>query len=511
MVAHGVYWCEMQKGSRGAVARRVRDVLGSRWFWRVSVGFFAAQAAYIALVGRFSMAFDEFYHLGAIRAYAKVWAPWQVQQPSGPATLGALTADGSYLYHYLMSFPYRIITSLTHDQTIQIISLRLIDIGFVIVGLYIFRRLLSRLGMSAWSRHLVLAGVMLLPVTPQLAGQLTYDTLFFMVSGLVFLALVRLVQDFRRSKQLWLVDIAWVLTLTALACQVKYAFLPLALGGVGYIIWMVLRDSKKGYFDMAGTWLEWRQDIARSGSLFAVGVLMLAAVLFVQRFGLNLVRYGSVTPNCAAVLGEKRCLAFDPYARDNGFERDNLKSYLRKKDKALYPITWGRQMVRELYFTVGPRDINYPPGLPLPVSYITGYIIIISGLAIVLLGAKRLWRKSDTTRLLIVVSAFYVMALFVTNMSAYLSTGVPVAIHGRYVLQLLPLWGFLVYAVVVDWKRLRAYRDEAQMVALALLIATAYGGGISPFIIRSWDQWYWPHAVQLSRIVRSLLWPFILR
>ena len=95
---------------------------------------FVVQAVYIACVGRFSMAFDEHFHLAAIQEYAKVIFPWQVTQPPGPAELSAFTADGSYLYHYLMSWPYRLMALVTDSVTAHIILIRLYAVSAVITG-----------------------------------------------------------------------------------------------------------------------------------------------------------------------------------------------------------------------------------------------------------------------------------------------------------------------------------------------------------------------------------------
>ena len=92
---------------------KLYSLLASRWFWRITLGLFIVQALYIALVGRFAMAFDEQFHFAAIQQYALVLFPWSVTQPPGPAELSAFTTDGSYLYHYLMSWPYRLLELVT--------------------------------------------------------------------------------------------------------------------------------------------------------------------------------------------------------------------------------------------------------------------------------------------------------------------------------------------------------------------------------------------------------------
>ena len=105
--------------------------LGSNTFFAIILGIFVAQALWIAWSGAFSMAYDEFFHLGIIQEYAKGWTPF-IHQPSGPAVLGALERDPSFLYHYLMSFPYRIVVATLHTLTEQVIALRIINIGLFV-------------------------------------------------------------------------------------------------------------------------------------------------------------------------------------------------------------------------------------------------------------------------------------------------------------------------------------------------------------------------------------------
>jgi hypothetical protein len=100
------------------------------------------------------MAFDEDFHLGIIRLYAHHLLPFWSSQPVGGDAYGAVARDPSYLYHYLMSFPYWLISQFTHDTTIQVLILRFINIGLFASGLVLFRRLLTRTFASPALLHL---------------------------------------------------------------------------------------------------------------------------------------------------------------------------------------------------------------------------------------------------------------------------------------------------------------------------------------------------------------------
>ncbi len=485
--------------------------VASRWFWRLTLGLFIIQSAYIALVGRFSMAFDEYYHLGSIQAYAKVWLPWSVQQPAGPATIGAVPADGSYLYHYLMSFPYRVLTHITTNATTQILTLRIIDVLLVVLGLYVFRRLLLWLGMSRAATQGLLWVITLLPMTPFLAGQITYDTLWFTMTGVTVLATLKLVDRVRRTHVLPLRGTVWTISLMLLTSQVKYAFLPMALAGVVFLIVLLIHDIRRHTLNTAQTLDEWRAAVRTPLTIAAIALLLVSAVFFSARYGLNMVKYHNPVPSCNAVLGKERCLAYGPFARDESNRDMDLDKQLTTVEKLSYPFSWSFQVLRESYFAVGPLESNYPTGAPLPVPFWAGIVAALASLWLLVSRGKWLWRKGVRERLLISLMGTYVVFLFANNLQAFLSTGEPVAIHGRYLLALLPTLGYLVYEALRSTRCWRRWRTYGVSLAILFAVLTVYGGGIAPFIIRSADSWYWPSAVPTSKLVRSALWPYIVR
>ena len=177
--------------------RAVARILASKWFFGLVIGLFIVQAGFVAFVGRYSMAFDEYYHYELIQQYAKVLWPRSVAQPPGPAELGAVTTDTSYLYHWLMSFPYRFIRLFTESLQSHLIFFRFIDVGIVGFGLFVYRRLLLNIGVSRSATHAILAVLVLVPVTTFLAGQLTYDALMFTMTGVALLYSVKLLKEIR--------------------------------------------------------------------------------------------------------------------------------------------------------------------------------------------------------------------------------------------------------------------------------------------------------------------------
>jgi hypothetical protein len=168
----------------------------------------------------------------------------------------------------------------------------------------------------------------------------------------------------------------------------------------------------------------------------------------VQRYGMNYVRYGALVPECSQVLGHERCLGFAPYARDADIRSKGWYEGIDTADKLKYPAAWYAKMVQESYFSVGPHEVGYPVAKPLPVVYTAGKILAAIVPLVVVLRLPWLWRSTASARLLLAIVTTYTLVLFLKNYDAYVSTAVPLSIHGRYVLPFLPLIGYLTYAAL---------------------------------------------------------------
>src|ERR1700721_3858493 len=95
------------------VANRILKPIRSKGFYRFVIVFFVFEAAWIALTAAYPQAFDEQFHFGLIKIYSHYLLPFLSKQPAGANQFGAVARDPSYLYHYSMSFPYRLIELIT--------------------------------------------------------------------------------------------------------------------------------------------------------------------------------------------------------------------------------------------------------------------------------------------------------------------------------------------------------------------------------------------------------------
>ena len=484
--------------------RHVWTFLGSKPFFGIILGLFAAQALWLAWSGLYSMAFDEFFHYGLIQEYAKGWTPF-IAQPGGPAVFGAVAHDPSFLYHYLMSFPYHLIAVIWHTELAQILVLRVMNIALFMGGLVMYWKLIMTTGLSRRTANIIMLFFTLLPTVVVLAPQINYDNMTFLVSGASLLLAAKIIMALHHTEQPHPLALIGLVALLLAGSIVKYTFLPLAIVIGLFVLWRFIVSFVRKDVQMTQLWQSLFTQCKRPFGIMLIISLMLSAGLFMQRIGGNVIRYGTPSPECSAVLPLEQCLGHAAYARNERYQQNNYAAKVTEKDKKLYPKRWYRKMLKESFFAVGPRELDYPAGYPLPTAYKAGRIIIWTMALLIAVNIIWLWRKHPIWQLFLLASVVYGGTLYLFNYSEYLRLGVVVAIHGRYIIYIMPLLAALAAVSLGRFVKVK-WRWAVHVALLPLLIMMLYGGGMLPFIIRSADTWMFPHAVQANNRLRSFLW-----
>jgi hypothetical protein len=208
---------------------RLLRFMGSNIFFYIIVGLFVAASTWIALASLYPMAFDEEFHYGLIQIYATSILPFGIEHTGDMAQYGSATADASYLFHYLMSFPYRVLAFFGIPDTVIIVILRLFNIAFVAAALVVFRRAFQAAGVSNRITNLSLLFVTLIPIFPFLAAHINYDNPLLLVIAWCLLLSVRLTNQVKRGQVLQLTDLIQLAASVLIGMSIKYAFLPVAL------------------------------------------------------------------------------------------------------------------------------------------------------------------------------------------------------------------------------------------------------------------------------------------
>lgn len=485
--------------------KRMTAFLASpKFFWGV-LAFFVFEAAWIALSGLYPMAFDEDYHLGIIHIYANHISPFWSAQPAGTDAFGAVFRDPSYLYQWLMSFPYRFIRLFTDNQTALVLWLRAINIGLFAAGLVLYRRLLRKTGASKAIVNLVLLLFVLIPVVPLLAAQINYDNLFLPLTGLILLLAAGFNERLGR-KQLDLALLSGILALCLLASLVKYAFLPIF---IAVALYLVIRTCQ-AFESPRSIWkamLEAIKKLGRLGGLLAVGAFIVSSGLFIERYGGNLARYHTPVPSCDQALSVQECTAYGPWRRD--YKLALHKNPHAESSPLVFAADWFYGMWLRLFFSVDGPTTRFQTRGPLLLPSVSAIVFSVSGLVVSLAYAKRLFRKyrGAVLGLLLLVSGVYVSALWLDGYETFLRTGVAVAINGRYLLPVLP---FLMLVSALAFNELCRNRQNLKVLIGGLaVLCMLWGGGTLTYILRSNPRWYWhnPAVKAANEDVRNALAP----
>lgn len=475
----------------GFIKRSMKFLSSKRCFYLIIV-FFVVEAVWIALSGRYPMAFDEDFHLGIIRLYAHHISPFWGGHPAGADAFGAITRDPSYLYQWLMSFPYRLISVFTANQTIQVILLRFIDIGLFTWGLFLYRKLLLKTGASRGLVHFALAIFVLIPIAPLLAAQINYDNLLMPLTAFFLLLTLDFTDSIKPRKPLAGRSLLAIFIVGLLISLVKYAFLPMlvATGAfIGVRLWQVRPTFKLTIPTKSTTWL-------------LAALLVLSLGVFAQRYGVNMIRYHKPVPSCDEVLSVQQCSAYGPWNRDHVYAQ--IKPAEAETSPLVFMADWFYNMWFRTFFAVDGPATTFATRGPFILPAVGAIVFSVAALVATVVSWSKVWRRYNHNALLlfILVMAVYVLALWADGYSSFLQTGRPVALNGRYLLPIYPLLLIILALGVNSYLQVRERLKFA--LATTAIICMLWGGGALTYILRNNDAWLWTsrpvrdanHAVQ---------------
>lgn len=491
-----------------SLTAKVAAVLGhKRFFWFVVV-LFVVEAAWIAVSAAYPQAFDENFHFGLIKVYSHYWLPFLSSQPPDGNAFGAVAHDPSYLYHFLMSFPYRLLALVTHNQPAQIVALRLLNVAFFAGGLILFRQVLARAKVSAAFTNVALLVLALIPIVPQMAGQINYDNLLFLLVAWICLTAFQFLDELRAHRPTARTLLTLVIT-CLFTGLVKYAFLPIFLGLAIFVAVCAYRQFRGHLTDL------W-QHLARSfveqskyAKVILAGLLVLSLGMFVQRDGVNLVKYHAIQPDCGQILSKQDCSAYSVW-RANYIDHNRLAAGTKTlvHNPLWYLGEWFYWMWYRLFFAITgpPRFTNYPP-LPLPAA--AGGVVTLLSTAAIAIWWRRIFRHNVYLSFLFTISLVYLLVLLVQGVVTYRYTAVLENMNGRYLVPvLLPLAAVAGRALSLALRRLPLVRALAAVIVLVCFLD---GGGLLTFLARSDSAWDWQNTavVRVNNAARDAVNPLV--
>jgi len=245
-----------------------------------------------------------------------------------------------------------------------------------------------------------------------------YDNLSNMLCmiGLYFLVKTLKQKNFLTNSLAWMISIA-------LACLVKYPILPLALAmTVSWIIFMFIKRKKL---------LPFKVNITK---IILLSILL--AVLLVVNFsiyGINLIRYQSLTAPCREILLESQCEISLYEQRHEQLALDS-KLTIRESIAEGYPSIFRYVLVDWMYHILL-RTFGLSGHLAyFPYHLIIYYQILFYLIIILILLNLFLWRSFTSLDIyLLGIVAFYALVVVIKDCNSELVYGFKqVAVQGRY-------------------------------------------------------------------------------
>ena len=281
-----------------------------------------------------------------------------------------------FLYYWLNGRYINIIRTFTPGLSDHqlLISLRVVS-TFYNVGTLVFCVFLSNLVIKKkWWRILPVFLLINTLMYVFLSGGVNYDNLanLFSMAGIYYLMRVL-------KKKPFLLNSLAYLTLLGLGCLVKFTILPLLLAAViTWIFFIIINRTSLGPI--------------RLGGFAGVILMVLFSAVFMGNiaiYGVNIVRYQSLTPPCQEILLESQC-EISPFAIREEAEGLDKKMTIVESIQNGYPNpvvyaghTWFTMMILRTYGMEG--HINYNPHDHINYFRILFYAVILLALILSLI------------------------------------------------------------------------------------------------------------------------------
>jgi len=373
-------------------------------------------SAYMALNLKPGIIPDEPAHYAFSRHFASTWG----LPPDNADTfgLGIYIEQNPFLYYWINGRIINLIDLINPGATDwqTLVILRLINVIFA-AGTVLFCFLLSKeIIKNSWWQ---LIPVLLLTNTLMfvfLAAGVNYDNLanLLTMAGLLFFTRVFTREDFLFNSASWMIFIS-------LGTLVKYTILPLALAmGIAWLIYAILH--RKEVFPV------------RFDGIKTMLLLLVLFTLFTGNFliyGINLIRYDGLLPECEEILLESQC-ALSPLEQRYQEKAIKPKLTIRESIEKGFPNpfsyavnTWVHNMLLRTFGMIGHQSY-------FPLELVRYYKILFYSTA--LIGLFFLKPRSELTYSLVGISIFYALVLLYSNYINELVYGfIHIGFQGRYI------------------------------------------------------------------------------
>jgi hypothetical protein len=446
--------------------------ISSKLFLKLVFFWFVIQALYMAISTKIGIPPDENYHISFIRLYAeRSLDPWLSSQ-NGFYELGEVVKTPFFLYHYLLSLPFRLFSS--WEYAVFILRFVNILLGFLSLNLVVRIGRFLKLSPLVINTSLFMMSNTIMFVF--LSASVNYDNLFIVLSLLtVLLSLI-----FLKKPNIKLLII---LVITVLAGMlVKISFLPVVI--------LLIPVAQRAIFFRKKLWSSLKDEAknVRTVMLLVVSISLLG--LFIGRYVGNIVQYGNYAPSCTQVLSVNQCRKNGIYARSEKLDSRIPKPATRSSFE--YFFDW---IVRIEEGTFG--IYAHQSTSPTPIIFIAVQLFLVIGF-IALVRKIRL--KDRQLLLLLVFVGLYTLVLLIKNHSVYEVRGVfGLALQGRYVFAILPL----VYLIFNHYTYLFLNSRLSKIIFIFVMFLAFSTASLPSYILTTDSAWHTSSTKNINRKIKN--------
>lgn len=426
--------------------------------------------------------FDEGYHMAIVRLFAANGVPFVSSQSPDQAWLGDLTRFGSYLYHYVVSFPLRLLAGA--EPSVQFFVVRTVGVVMATASFIWFRKALLTIGFTPATVHTVLFLVAALPLSSFSAATVNYDNLLILIVAVYFALLARMATASTTTWEQW----TGLVVLAGLGALTKFTFLPVVLVSA---ILLVALHIVRGVRSTPRARPHWgfRDHRAIRIALTLIGLLVVA-VAVAERYLVNVLLFRTPAPECDVVQTASFCASYGPWQRNVELDAAFPDQPAGPGGFLSYLVHAWRPTLLDTFSTTG-----YSGGFSEAPVLVSTLIAVAAHIAVLLvvISIPRIARSRALTIIAVTMIA-YLGFLVSRNYAEFLRFGVPVAVSGRYLLPFAPFvlaaaaWGLgLVLAITGRFRR-----PLLAAVAVGVLLLTTQGGFALTLLSVADPDWFDP-------------------
>jgi len=327
----------------------------------------------------------------------------------------------------------------------EVILLRIVNILYSVGTIYIVYLLSKELFKNKWKRLLPVFFLSHTLMFVFLSSSINYDNLANLFCTLSIYFFVKFIKDS---------NLKYILLMLLFLCMgalTKSTVLPVAL--ISVILCIVEIIKRKINF----------KKIKVGKELLLIAPILLFALLNLELYGGNFIKYGKLQPSCTQVLTHEQCLENGVYYRDRiDFQAVPIKGFSETFDMirdgervgpVRYLFKWFPDLTGKIFGVMGDSSLY----LPSVFKYIFIFFFLTALISAIVNRKK--WTKVD--RYLMIILLFYICILFFTqNYSMYLTyNNYYLGLQGRYIFPVISIIYVLMAKsfVIIKERRLRYF------------------------------------------------------